>query len=42
MEGACGTYGGEDTSYSILVVKYEGRYLFGDLGVNGDMKCNWV
>jgi hypothetical protein len=29
-------------TYSILVVKYEGRYLFGDLGMNGRMQCNWV
>jgi hypothetical protein len=27
-------------AYSILVVKYEGRYLFGDLGVDGGIKCN--
>jgi hypothetical protein len=29
-------------AYSILVVKYKVRYLFGDLGIDGGMQCNWV
>jgi hypothetical protein len=29
-------------AYSILVVKYEGRYLFGDLGIDDGIQCNWA
>jgi hypothetical protein len=29
-------------AYSILVVKYEGRYLFGDQDIDGSIQCNWV
>ena len=29
-------------AYSILVVKYKERYLFGVLGIDGGMQCNWV
>jgi hypothetical protein len=29
-------------AYNMLVVKYEGRYLFGDLGIDVGIQCNWV
>jgi hypothetical protein len=41
MGWACGTYGGEERLYSVLVGKREGKRPFGNVGVDGSMMLTW-
>ena len=42
MGWACGSYGGREGAYSVLVVKPEGRDRWGDLGVDGWIILGWI
>jgi hypothetical protein len=42
MGRACGTYGGGERAYRVLVGKPEGKSHWGDLGVDGWIIIGWI
>ena len=42
MGWACGSYGGGEGAYRVLVGKPEGKNRWGDLGVDGWIILGWI